>query len=50
MVALTMYQNYQFEALSAGADAFLVKGCSGAELISTVYDVTQTNTVAKPQP
>jgi len=50
VIALTMYQNYQSEALLAGADAFLVKGCSVAELISTVYDLTQTNTVAKPQP
>jgi len=44
VIALTMYQNYQSEALSAGADAFLVKGCSVAELISTVYDLTQTIT------
>jgi YesN/AraC family two-component response regulator len=44
VIALTMYQNYQSEALSAGADAFLVKGCSVAELISTVYDLTKTNT------
>jgi len=50
VIALTMYQNYQSEALLAGADAFLVKGCSVAELISTVYGLTQTNTVAKPQP
>ena len=46
VIALTMYQNYQSEALSAGADAFLVKGCSAAELISTVYDITQTNASA----
>lgn len=50
VIALSMYQNYQPEALSAGADAFLVKGCSGAELISTVYGLTQTNTVAKLKP
>ena len=40
VIALTMYQHYHSEALSAGADAFLVKGCPGAELISTVYDLT----------
>jgi two-component system nitrate/nitrite response regulator NarL len=49
VIALTMYQNYQSEALSAGADAFLVKGCSGAELISAVYDLTRTNTITNPQ-
>ena len=50
VIALTMYQNYQSEALSAGADAFLVKGCSVAELISTVCDLTRTNTITEPQP
>ena len=45
VIALTMYKNYQSEALSAGADAFLVKGCSVAELVSTVYTLIQTNTV-----
>jgi YesN/AraC family two-component response regulator len=42
IIALTMYQNYQSEALSAGADAFLLKGCSVAKLISTVQDLTKT--------
>ena len=46
VIALTIYQNYQFEALSAGADAFLVKGCSVSELISTVYDLTKTSAAA----
>jgi YesN/AraC family two-component response regulator len=50
VIALTMYQNYQSEALSAGADAFLVKGCSVAELVSTVYDLTRTNTITESQP
>ena len=45
VIALTMYHNYRSKAYSAGADAFLVKGCSVAELISTVYNLTQTNTV-----
>jgi YesN/AraC family two-component response regulator len=49
VIVLTMYQNYQSEALSAGADAFLVKGCSVAELISTLYDLTKTNTVTNSQ-
>jgi YesN/AraC family two-component response regulator len=48
VIALTMYQNYRTKALSAGADAFLVKGCSVSELISTVYDLTKTNMVSNP--
>lgn len=48
VIALTMYQNYQSEALSAGADAFLVKGCSVEELISTVTYVSQANTTDNP--
>ena len=46
VIALTMYQNYQSKALSAGADAFLVKGCSVKELISTVQGLTQKNKVS----
>ena len=46
VIALTIYQNYRSEALSAGADAFLVKGCCISELISTVYDLTQTSAAA----
>lgn len=48
VIALTMYQNYQSEALSAGADAFLVKGCSVEEVISTVTLVSQANTTDNP--
>jgi DNA-binding NarL/FixJ family response regulator len=43
VIALTMYKNYQSEALSAGVDAFVVKGCSTAELVSTVYTLIRTN-------
>ena len=50
VIALTMYKNYQSEALSAGADAFLVKGCSVSELVSTVYTLIQTNTVVNSKP
>jgi len=49
VIALTMYQNYQSEALLAGADAFLVKGCSTAALISTVYSLCNKNSTDKPQ-
>jgi DNA-binding NarL/FixJ family response regulator len=43
VIALTMYKSYQSEALSAGVDAFVVKGCSVTELVSTVYTLIQTN-------
>ena len=49
VIALTMYQSYRSKALSAGVDAFLVKGCSVSELISTVYKLTKTKTVSNPQ-
>lgn len=50
VIVLTMYQHYQSKALSAGADAFLVKGCSVTELISTIHKLTHTNMVANLQP
>jgi two-component system NarL family response regulator len=49
VIALTIYQNYQSKALSAGADAFLVKGCSVAELISTVFTLVPKNSNSVPQ-
>jgi DNA-binding NarL/FixJ family response regulator len=36
IVVLTMYSNYQPEALSAGVDAFLIKRGSASELTSTI--------------
>ena len=44
VIALTMYQNYRSEALAAGADVFLVKGCSVTELLSTVHIISQADT------
>jgi DNA-binding NarL/FixJ family response regulator len=41
IVVLTMYPNYQPEVMSAGADAFLVKGCSVDEIISTIHSLSQ---------
>jgi DNA-binding NarL/FixJ family response regulator len=32
VVALTMYAKYRASALAAGADAFLLKGCSADQL------------------
>jgi YesN/AraC family two-component response regulator len=36
VVLISMYTEYRAEALSTGADAFLVKGCPADELLSTV--------------
>jgi len=36
VVILTMYPMHRKEALSAGADAFLVKGCSTDELLAAI--------------
>jgi DNA-binding NarL/FixJ family response regulator len=33
---LTMYHSYQTAAREAGADAFLVKGCSADELVNAI--------------
>ena len=36
VVAMTMYPDCKMEAFSAGADAFLIKGCPLEELLTTV--------------
>ena len=36
VVILTMYPDCQAEALSAGADAFLIKGCALEEMMFTI--------------
>jgi YesN/AraC family two-component response regulator len=36
VVLISMYAEYQTEALSIGADAFLVKGCPSEELIAGI--------------
>jgi DNA-binding NarL/FixJ family response regulator len=38
VVVLTMYATYRAEALAAGADAFLVKGCPAEELLEAILD------------
>lgn len=42
VVLISMYAEYQTEALSIGADAFLVKGCPAEELIAAVTDTPAT--------
>lgn len=36
VVLISMYSDYQTEALSIGADAFLIKGCSTKELVTAI--------------
>ena len=36
VVLISMYADYQKEALESGADAFLVKGCPSEELLSVI--------------
>jgi DNA-binding NarL/FixJ family response regulator len=38
VVVLTMYASYRADALAAGADAFLVKGCPAGELLGAILD------------
>ncbi len=38
VIVLTMYPSYQGEALAAGADAFLIKGCSAEDLLQAIAD------------
>jgi DNA-binding NarL/FixJ family response regulator len=40
VIALTMYSSHQSEALSAGADAFLVKGCPAEDLLEAILQET----------
>jgi two-component system, NarL family, response regulator NreC len=36
IIVLTMYPSHQAEALAAGADAFLVKGCAAEDLLQAI--------------
>jgi DNA-binding NarL/FixJ family response regulator len=36
IVVLTMYRAFRADALAAGADAFLIKGCSPEELLAAI--------------
>lgn len=41
IVLMTMYPDYQTDALTAGADAFLVKGCPLQEMIGMIHKLLQ---------
>jgi DNA-binding NarL/FixJ family response regulator len=38
VIVLTIYATYRADALAAGADAFLVKGCPAEELLEAILD------------
>jgi DNA-binding NarL/FixJ family response regulator len=38
VVVLTIHAAYRADALTAGADAFLIKGCPAAELLGAISD------------
>ena len=38
VVVLTMYSAYRAQAMAAGADAFLVKGCPPEELLEAMFE------------
>ena len=40
VIALTMYSSYRTEALSAGADEFLLKGCASKVLLGAILKTT----------
>lgn len=43
VIALTMYSQYKTEALAAGVDAFLVKGCATDILLDVILSFSQMN-------
>jgi DNA-binding NarL/FixJ family response regulator len=42
VVVLTMHGSYRIDALAAGADAFLLKGCSDQDLLAAILDDVET--------
>jgi DNA-binding NarL/FixJ family response regulator len=38
VVMLTLYPAFQAEALAAGVDLFLIKGCPNEELLAAILD------------
>jgi NarL family two-component system response regulator LiaR len=44
VIVLTMYGCHQADALTAGADAFLVKGCSPDKLLGAITSAMMSTT------
>ena len=40
VIMLTLHPSYQSDALAAGADAFLLKGCEAEELLEEIFNTT----------
>jgi len=47
VVVLSLYPFYRAEALAAGADAFLVKGCLVNELLGAILDNSQDGKIRR---
>jgi YesN/AraC family two-component response regulator len=47
VVLISMYADYQKDALASGADAFLLKGCPADELISTILGTNPTKSITR---
>ena len=45
IVILTMYPDYQYEALASGADAFMIKGDPFQHLMDSIRSLAQPNKV-----
>ena len=43
VIVLTIYSDHKAEALSAGADAFLVKGCPTKTMVSSIHKLIHTD-------
>jgi DNA-binding NarL/FixJ family response regulator len=50
VIMFTMYANHRIKALNAGADAFLVKGCSADTLLETILDYGHPTSVQGDAP
>jgi len=44
VIALTMYSRYKAQALAAGVDAFLLKGCATETLLDAILDLRDSQT------
>ena len=47
IIMLTLYAAYRTEALAAGADAFMVKGCPNEELLATILNIEEAQSVPR---
>lgn len=48
VIMLTMYPENRAEAIEAGADAFLLKGCPVEEVMSVIHDLQKRGTKGNP--